>query len=64
MPYKIFWTDFELIPEPTSLQCNWKGNQKGKGTDETPLRNGLTTLCCNIYIHSMLCSISIMHAEK
>ena len=21
----------------TSSQCNWKGNQKGKGTDETPL---------------------------
>ena len=26
----------ELIPELTSLQCNWKGNRKGKGTDETP----------------------------
>ena len=26
------WTDCELIPELTSLQCNWKGNQKGKGT--------------------------------
>ena len=26
----------ELIPELTSSQCNWKGNQKGKGTDETP----------------------------
>ena len=25
-----------MIPELTSLQCNWKGNQKGKGTDETP----------------------------
>ena len=23
--------------ELTSLKCNWKGNQKGKGTDETPL---------------------------
>ena len=23
--------------ELTSSQCNWKGNQKGKGTDETPL---------------------------
>ena len=33
---KIFWTDCELIPELTSSQCNWKGNQKGKGTDETP----------------------------
>ena len=31
-----FWTDCELIPELTSSQCNWKGNQKGKGTDETP----------------------------
>ena len=26
----------ELIPELTSSQCNWKGNRKGKGTDETP----------------------------
>ena len=26
----------ELIPEFTNSQCNWKGNQKGKGTDETP----------------------------
>ena len=26
------------------------GNQKGQGTDETPLRNGLTTLCGIIYI--------------
>ena len=26
----------ELIPELTSLQCNWKGNQKEKGADETP----------------------------
>ena len=26
----------ELIPELTSSQCDWKGNQKGKGTDETP----------------------------
>ena len=26
-----------MIPELTSWQCNWKGNQKGKGTDETPL---------------------------
>ena len=26
---------FELIPELTSSQFNWKGNQKGKGTDET-----------------------------
>ena len=25
-----------MIPELTSSQCNWKGNQKGKGTDETP----------------------------
>ena len=25
----------ELIPELTSLQCNCKGNRKGKGTDET-----------------------------
>ena len=33
---KICWTDCELILEFTSLQCNWKGNQKGKGTDETP----------------------------
>ena len=24
--------------ELTSSQCNWKGNQKGKGTDETPKR--------------------------
>ena len=32
---KTFWTDCELIPELTSSQCNWKGNQKGKGTDET-----------------------------
>ena len=23
--------------ELTSSKCNWKGNQKGKGTDETPL---------------------------
>ena len=23
--------------ELTSSQCNWKGNRKGKGTDETPL---------------------------
>ena len=23
--------------ELTSSQCNWKGNGKGKGTDETPL---------------------------
>ena len=23
--------------ELTSLQCSWKGNRKGKGTDETPL---------------------------
>ena len=30
------WTYCELIPELTSSQCNWKGNQKGKGTDETP----------------------------
>ena len=22
--------------ELTSSQCNWKGNRKGKGTDETP----------------------------
>ena len=22
--------------ELTSLQCSWKGNRKGKGTDETP----------------------------
>ena len=22
--------------ELTCLQCSWKGNQKGKGTDETP----------------------------
>ena len=27
--------------ELTSSQCNWKGNRKGKGTDETPLE--LTT---------------------
>ena len=27
----------ELITELTSSQCNWKGNRKGKGTDETPL---------------------------
>ena len=27
----------ELIPELTSSQCNWKGNRKGKGTDETNL---------------------------
>ena len=33
----MFWTDCELIPELTSSKCNWKGNQKGKGTDETPL---------------------------
>ena len=26
-----------MIPELSSSQCNWKGNQKGKGTDETPL---------------------------
>ena len=26
----------ELIPELTSSQFTWKGNQKGKGTDETP----------------------------
>ena len=26
----------ELIPELTSLQCNRKGNRKGKGTVETP----------------------------
>ena len=24
--------------ELTSSQCNWKGNRKGKGTDETPQR--------------------------
>ena len=36
---KIFWADCELIPELTSLQCNWKGHRKGKGADETPLLN-------------------------
>ena len=25
--------------ELTSSQCNWKGNRKGKGTDETPQHN-------------------------
>ena len=35
---KIVWTGCELISELTSWQCNWKGNQKGKGTDETPQR--------------------------
>ena len=25
-----------MIPELTRSQCNWEGNQKGKGTDETP----------------------------
>ena len=34
----IFWTDCELIPELTSSQCDWKGNRKGKGTEETPPR--------------------------
>ena len=33
---KYFWTDCELIPELSRSQCNWKGNQKGKGTYETP----------------------------
>ena len=33
----------ELIPELTSSQCNWKGNQKGKGTDETPQKRVLHT---------------------
>ena len=32
----MFWTDSELIHELTSSQCNWKGNRKAKGTDETP----------------------------
>ena len=46
---KIFWTDCELIPELTISQCNWKGNKKGKGTDETPLivnknRNSLSDI--------------------
>ena len=26
-----------MISELTSLQCNQKGNQKGKGTDDTPI---------------------------
>jgi hypothetical protein len=36
-PYflRIFWTDCEMTPELTSSQCNWKGNRKRKGTDET-----------------------------
>ena len=29
--------------ELTSSQCNWKGNRKGKGTDETPLSSFLST---------------------
>ena len=33
--FKIFWTDCELIPELTISQYDWKGIQKGKGTDET-----------------------------
>ena len=31
--------------ELTSLQCNWKGNRKGKGTDETP--QGLSGISLN-----------------
>ena len=29
--------DCEMIPELTRLKCKQKENQKGKGTDETPL---------------------------
>ena len=31
----------ELIPGLTSSQFNWKGNPKGKGTDETPQGIGI-----------------------
>ena len=34
--------------ELTSSQCNWKGNRKGKGTDETPHSNALQQNCVSL----------------
>ena len=40
--------------ELTSSKCNWKGNRKGKGTDETPLGYALEFLTWNPTILKML----------
>ena len=37
------------IIELTRLKCKWKVSQKGKGTDETPLRQGWLESILNDY---------------